>query len=244
MYPADAQMYYMPVTVANGVGDDGVKRSENNTYGSAMEQVQKNGSVDFGQSKCWKSEYTWTKDGVTYAIYNPEVDLTSELPAATGYELYNYRLWVDYDEASPAWDFDESLQLTEKMDRPLYTGTDTHIGGQGEGGKDNWAFVASNDWDKVKLVARFYYKKTSGNHAPRKARPTDSDRLYYVVEKQVEIPMNQIVTGVNDVTGVKPVAGVKYYNLAGVESNEPFDGVNIVVTRYTDGSMSTSKVIK
>ena len=212
-----------------------------------MEQVQKNGSVDFGQSKCWKSKYTWTKDGVTYAIYNPEVDLTSELPAATGYELYNYRLWVDYDEASPAWDFDESLQLTEKMDRPLYTGTDTHIGGQGEGGKDNWAFVASDDLQKVKLVARCYYKKTSGNHAPRKARPTDSDRLYYVVEKQVTLDVNtegQIVTGVNDVTGVKPVAGVKYYNLAGVESNEPFDGVNIVVTRYTDGSMSPSKVSK
>ena len=244
MYPAAENEYYLPVTWANGVGDDGVVRSENNTYGSAMQQVEKNGSVDFGQSKCWKSEYTWTKDGVTYAIYNPEVDLTSELPAATGYQLYNYRLWVDYDEASPAWDFDESLQLTEKMDRPLYTGTDTHIGGQGEGGKDNWAFVASDDLQKVKLVARCYYKKTSGNHAPRKARPTDSDRLYYVVEKQVEIPLNQIVTGVNDVTGVKPVAGVKYYNLAGVESNEPFDGVNIVVTRYTDGSMSTSKVIK
>ena len=244
MYKAYAETYYLPVTVANGVGDDGVKRSENNTYGSAMEQVQKNGSVDFSSSKCYRSEYTWTKNGVTYAIYNPEVNLTSELPAATGYELYNYRLWVDYDEASPAWDFDESLQLTEKMDRPLYTGTDTHIGGQGEGGKDNWAFVAANDWNKVKLVARCYYKKTSGNHAPRKARPTDSDRLYYVVEKQVEVPMNQIVTGVNDVTGVKPVAGVKYYNLAGVESSEPFDGVNIVVTRYTDGSMSTSKVIK
>ena len=244
MYKAYAETYYLPVTVANGVGDDGVKRSENNTYGSAMEQVQKNGSVDFSSSKCYRSEYTWTKNGVTYAIYNPEVNLTSELPAATGYELYNYRLWVDYDEASPAWDFDESLQLTEKMDRPLYTGTDTHIGGQGEGGKDNWAFVASDDLQKVKLVARCYYKKTSGNHAPRKARPTDSDRLYYVVEKQVEVPMNQIVTGVNDVTGVKPVAGVKYYNLAGVESSEPFDGVNIVVTRYTDGSMSTSKVIK
>ncbi len=247
MYKAYAETYYLPVTVANGVGDDGVVRSNGNTYGSAMQQVEDNGSVNFSSSKCWKSEYTWTKNGVTYAVYNPEVDLTSELPAATGYQLYKYRLWVDYDDNDPAWDFDDNLQLTNKMDRPLYTGTETHIGGQGteqnpRGG--DWAFVASNDWNKVKLVARFYYKKTSASNAARRARPTDSDRLYYVVENQVEIPMNQIVTGVNDVNDVKPVAGVKYYNLAGVESNEPFDGVNIVVTRYTDGSMSTSKVIK
>ena len=51
------------------------------------------------------------------------------------------------------------------------------------------------------------------------------------------------VTGVNDINA-KAVAGVKYYNLAGVESNVPFDGVNVVVTTYTDGTKAASKVIK
>ena len=167
------------------------------------------------------------------------------LPAATGYELYDYRLWVDYDDEAPAWDFDENLQLIGKMERPLYDGQSTHIGGAGEKGrKDSWAFVAANDLKEVKLVARFYYKKTSTSNAPRiKARPTDSDRLYYVVEKQITIPMNEIVTGIDNVNG-KAVAGVKYYNVAGVESDRPFQGVNIVVTRYTDGSTATRKVIK
>ncbi len=50
-------------------------------------------------------------------------------------------------------------------------------------------------------------------------------------------------TGVNDINA-KAVAGVKYYNLAGVESNVPFDGVNVVVTTYTDGTKAASKVIK
>lgn len=249
MYPAAENEYYLPVTWANGIGDDGVVRSEGNTYGSAMQQVEKNGSVDFGFKKCYKNSYTWQENGVTYAIYDPEVELTSELPAATGYELYNYRLWVDYDDNAPAWDFDldgKHIILTDKMDRPLYTGKNTSIGGQGTNGKDEWEFIAPNDLEEVKLVARFYYKKTSTSNSPRiKARPTDSDRLYYVVEKQVTIPLKDIdiVTGIDNVTG-KAVAGVKYYNVAGVESDRPFQGVNIEVTRYTDGSKSTRKILK
>ena len=245
MYPADASKYFLPVTTANGVGDDGVVRSEGNTYGSAMQQVEENGSVTFSSSKCYKG-YTWTKDNVKYALYSPEVNLTSTLP--TGYELYNYRLWIDYEDDAPAWDFesiDGKINLTDKMDRPLYDGTETHIGGEGhEGQKDDWAFVAPDDLEEVKLVARFYYKKSTASHAPGlKARPTDSDRLYYVVENQVKIPTENIVTGIDNVLN-KTVANVKYYNLMGVESATPFQGVNIVVTTYDDGTRSSRKVIK
>ena len=42
----------------------------------------------------------------------------------------------------------------------------------------------------------------------------------------------------------KTINSVKYYNVAGMESNEPFDGVNIKVTTYNDGTTSTCKVIK
>ena len=42
----------------------------------------------------------------------------------------------------------------------------------------------------------------------------------------------------------KTVNNVKYYNVAGMESNVPFDGVNIKVTTYNDGTTSTCKVIK
>lgn len=51
-------------------------------------------------------------------------------------------------------------------------------------------------------------------------------------------------TGVNDVNVNKTVAGVKYYNTLGVVSSTPFEGVNIVVTTYTDGTHSSVKVIK
>ena len=42
----------------------------------------------------------------------------------------------------------------------------------------------------------------------------------------------------------KTINNVKYYNVAGMESNVPFEGVNIKVTTYNDGTVNTSKVIK
>lgn len=50
-------------------------------------------------------------------------------------------------------------------------------------------------------------------------------------------------TAVKDVVGDRVVKSVSYYNIMGVESAQPFQGVNIVVTRYTDGSTSTAKVM-
>lgn len=55
---------------------------------------------------------------------------------------------------------------------------------------------------------------------------------------------NKTVTGVDDVTTAKTVVGITYYNLAGVASAKPFDGVNIVVTRYADGSTKATKELR
>ncbi len=51
-------------------------------------------------------------------------------------------------------------------------------------------------------------------------------------------------TGVADNVAGKVVAGVKYYNVAGVEASEPFSGINVVVTNYTDGTKTMAKVVK
>ena len=52
------------------------------------------------------------------------------------------------------------------------------------------------------------------------------------------------VTAVSDVNGEKAVAGVRYYNLQGMEHNQPWEGINIVVTTYSDGSRTTRKAIR
>ena len=42
----------------------------------------------------------------------------------------------------------------------------------------------------------------------------------------------------------KEVKSIRYYNTLGIESTTPFEGVNIIVTTFTDGTHATTKVIK
>lgn len=53
-----------------------------------------------------------------------------------------------------------------------------------------------------------------------------------------------VVTAVKEVKSEAQVASVTYYNIVGMSSDKPFSGINVVVTRYTDGTATTSKVIK
>lgn len=60
----------------------------------------------------------------------------------------------------------------------------------------------------------------------------------------LDLDANKVATGVNDVNSAKEVKGVSYFNMMGVESAQPFDGVNIMVTTYTDGTSSAAKVVR
>ena len=63
------------------------------------------------------------------------------------------------------------------------------------------------------------------------------------IYSDINVTINNL-TAVEDVNADKAVASVAYYNLAGQQTMQPVDGVNIVVTTYTDGSTTTAKVIK
>ncbi len=51
-------------------------------------------------------------------------------------------------------------------------------------------------------------------------------------------------TAVSEVRYVGEVVSRTYYNVQGMQSDQPFDGINIVVTRYSDGTTSTTKVVR
>ena len=53
-----------------------------------------------------------------------------------------------------------------------------------------------------------------------------------------------VPSGIDQPQADKEVLSHTYYNLAGMASSKPFDGVNIVVTRYTDGSQTATKVLR
>ncbi|MBR6432458.1 MAG: hypothetical protein IKS64_06350, partial [Muribaculaceae bacterium] len=52
------------------------------------------------------------------------------------------------------------------------------------------------------------------------------------------------VTAINTVSTSKQAVSHTYYNVAGVASDKPFQGINIVVTRYNDGSQTATKIIR
>lgn len=55
--------------------------------------------------------------------------------------------------------------------------------------------------------------------------------------------INTVVTGIDEFSS-KAVASVRYINVAGMSSDKAFDGINIVVTTFTDGSKAITKAVK
>ena len=66
------------------------------------------------------------------------------------------------------------------------------------------------------------------------------DKATSAFSEEVEVK----VSGIDDVMAGKTVESVTYVNTLGVQSTTPFSGVNIVVTRYTDGTTATTKQIQ
>jgi len=56
--------------------------------------------------------------------------------------------------------------------------------------------------------------------------------------------VNPNATGIYEVPNLATISSVKYYNLNGVETAQPTDGVNIRVITYSDGTRKAVKVIK
>lgn len=84
--------------------------------------------------------------------------------------------------------------------------------------------------------------------APRRAS-ADPDADDYMSDRFEVYPLDLTSgdsnkTAVRDLQAEKTVVSVRYYNVMGMESKQPFEGINIVVTRYSDGSASTVKVLR
>ena len=95
------------------------------------------------------------------------------------------------------------------------------------------------------LVKEVAVATTDAKSAPRKVAydSTVTPSTKFVVYP-LDLDATKVATGVNDVNSAKEVKGVSYFNMMGVESAQPFDGVNIMVTTYTDGTQSAAKVLR
>lgn len=94
-------------------------------------------------------------------------------------------------------------------------------------------------------------RKTEANQAngaPHRIQPSDSgtetNPAYVVYPLNRSTTSSDNVVDVKELLGGKTIESIHYYNTMGMEGKTPFEGINIVVTRYTDGSTSTYKVMK
>lgn len=110
---------------------------------------------------------------------------------------------------------------------------------------DNPELTSDNVYSFEALVKEVAVPTTDAKSAPRKVAydSTVTPSTKFVVYP-LDLDADKVATGVNDVNSAKEVKGVSYFNMMGVESAQPFDGVNIMVTTYTDGTSSAAKVLR
>ena len=82
--------------------------------------------------------------------------------------------------------------------------------------------------------------------APAIATPKANDgKDYFIAEDIIIIKFNNgTPTAVGTINVEAQPVSVTYYNMLGVGSSRPHPGVNVMVTRYNDGTTSTTKVIR
>jgi hypothetical protein len=228
----------------------GADRTDYNTYGGPQ-QMTAGGVVNVKVLKPAQSEYTWTANGKTYTYYNVYLDV-KKLSLPTDYEIVKVRAWRKID----------SQYLGEQKDKGYEGRLDLDANGEymfvehascaegeelGSTGSNNvfegtFGAVKLNPGEEIPMdfVVRVYFTKSVGG-----AKAADPNGDYFIAEYTIPDKLtSDIPTSINGVDSYRNVVSEKYYNVAGIESDTPFQGVNIVVTRYNDGSTTTTKILK
>ena len=214
----------------------------------------------------------WDSNGMTYCVYSPIITLNGHTPEDGGandgdtyqYVPYMYRVWCTYTNAHNFTFLDnpdgrKHLVDAGPIEAPFLIGQvtadDPAWNGNGEEvtigralasgeGQQPWSFGVpkTEDSQNVKFVARFYYKKvvTPAAQANGLRGNRGSERAFAIAEKGGD--GHGIITGINELSEITYVVSKTYVNAQGMQSDKPFDGLNIVVTRFSDGTTTTTKV--
>ena len=240
---------YLPIAWTFGTGRvkqglDGINNE--NSYGSPVIRTGV-GSVDYTNrgTKTVNEAYYWLdEDGNMCTLFNPILDIVGSVPedASVEYIPYMYRVWRlsnDVRNFKKEWNLgdgtfyfvndEETPREPAKLIAEEYTNQpEITIGNS----NDELAFGALYS-PSIEFLVRFYYVKAD--------RATNENK-YYVVQQR--LPWTNIATAVSEISTAGQEVSKTYVNAQGVKSDKPFDGVNIVITRYSDGTTQTTKVVR
>lgn len=231
--------------------------TDHNTYGSCK-QVSK--IVDV-QAECvnrMKSNDIFTDaSGAEGRYYLSQLEITPVIP--DGFKLYKLRVWrktadgvamevkdeykwrLDQVAKPLEIDFDDSGEIvsfnfnTLKDQEPKWAGSSIIV---------NDYFGAVNQELSTTYYVRAYLRYPDGTTLNGRKRAAADVHHYLADQASLEVKFdNQVVTGIDGVSSARKVQRVTYVNALGMHSDVPFSGVNVVVTTYSDGSVTKVKKI-
>lgn len=267
----DNQNYYLaePITVETKVTSGRVHVPEaytdynNNTYGCYKQKVG-DAEIQTKSNRLAESEadiywdHTTDENGNTVVdhtkvtkVYHVDLSNLTNLLLPTDESRYLLRIWrqvegddekVLLNDISSEFDPTGSGEDFKMADGTNLATTYKDMDGLVTDNKENQLITPISD--------TFYHHKLAEGteityYATLYVYDEEADK-YYVKKAQVTVSANGmgVITGIDELPmGTKMVRSMEYYNIAGAMSEKPFDGVNIVVARYTDGTTSTYKVI-
>ena len=133
--------------------------------------------------------------------------------------------------------FDMTKNANNWADNAVFGAVDAIIKGTG----DNLT-IDEND---LKIYVRFYYvaKGAALGHTPdNRLRAGGNEGHVGNASEGSTTPSGK--TAVYELVINGEVVGKTYINAIGQQSDKPFKGVNIVITRYSDGTVTTTKIVK
>ena len=229
-------------------GDNRVKQDGENSYGSPIMRTGV-GSTDImvegvhteGETGVWKDE----DNNSCYIYYPTDIDIYGEVPedASVDYKPFMFRVWREcddirgyyFDEAGKPVNDPNADRSPSKLIIEEQTDQNAIVDLGGEWDVNPYGFGAKKDAE-IKFRVRFYYMRTDPI-----LRAENNGPLYYVVEKVFD--WREIPTSIYEINAATEV-DVTYINAQGMKSDKPFNGVNIVITRYSDGSTKTTKMVR
>lgn len=217
-----------------------------NTYGTNTTHVQ-GASVDLVGQPYWRAVNSDTN------VYGAELEISPHAADEVAPYVLYYRIWREETD-----DNKTTILNNLKDSESIWSGTNYNsIGTNYPDMSKNFTlrevyFAPSfqhyaGGTKHVTYTLRMYStpqpKATQGgNNAPA----SDGVAKMYITETShtIEYRDGMVVTGISDVEHESNILDVTYYNMTGIASDKPFSGINLQVTRYTDGTTKTTKVIK
>jgi hypothetical protein len=215
--------------IVDGVYKFGMPRNDVTIFVTFKQTQYELEGVTFTADRQWATYYNGTKNlalpqgvkaYVVNGVVNDAVDITEidYIPAGVGVLLYS-------DNAA-----DQVMTTAYTGETSSYTSL---LVGSDEAQSITAGYVLYNNnfiRSEAGTVAahRCYLPATQVAGAPR----------------LLKIGLGDVPTAIESIIAQGNVAGIKYVNINGMTSNEPFRGINIAVITFTDGTTRTVKVVK